>query len=466
MPQITINKQILEVAAGTTILQAAQAAGIEIPTLCHCEGMPPQTSCMLCVVQESTSGRNLPACAAPATEGMRIETHNETLRTVRREILELLLSEHAGDCEAPCRRMCPAGMNIPFMLRCIGQGRNEEAARIALDALVLPVTLSYVCKAPCETGCRRKTYDEAVAIRELHRPAATDYTPTCADDTGKTVAIVGSGPAGLAAAWILRRHGHQVTVFDTREAAGGVLRDLEALPAEVLNAELEVLQRMGIAFSLDCASMETSEYQATHDAVVSAEEEKMVVRSIAQGKAAGRAANDVLMNMPPAPETYDSTMGRLERCGIDALSKNRMDAADLERGRDAGNARAEAKRCLHCDCATPVSCKLRKYATEYGADRRAYPGSEMPSLARVEHGAGVWFEPGKCVKCGICVAITRAAGAKLGLGFAGRGFAVKVTVPLGGALKDALEASARECVDKCPTGALAFAEEEEFKPPR
>jgi NADPH-dependent glutamate synthase beta subunit-like oxidoreductase len=112
---------------------------------------------MVCVVEDTARGRLLPACAAKAEAGMVIETDSETVHNARRAVLELLLSEHQGDCEAPCERACPAGLNIPLMLRCLMRGDQEAAQALARRALVLPATLGRVCTAPCEAGCRRGT---------------------------------------------------------------------------------------------------------------------------------------------------------------------------------------------------------------------------------------------------------------------------------------------------------------------
>ena len=214
MTKLTIDGKSVEVAEGSTVLQAAEQAGAEVPTLCYAPDVRPLTSCMVCVVKETVSGRMLPACSARAERGMVIETTSKEIRSARREVLQLLLSEHVGDCEAPCRRACAASTDIPLMLRQIAKGDIEAAARIARGDLVLPATLGWTCAAPCEKTCRRGAYDEAISIRELHRRVAEEALengvplPPCDPATGKRVAVVGAGPAGLAAAWVLQRCGH------------------------------------------------------------------------------------------------------------------------------------------------------------------------------------------------------------------------------------------------------------------
>jgi NADH dehydrogenase/NADH:ubiquinone oxidoreductase subunit G len=115
----------------------------------------------------------------------------------------------------------------------------------------------------------------------------------------------------------------------------------------------------------------------------------------------------------------------------------------------------EAARCLHCDCRKPDSCKLRRYAEKYGADQREFLADERKHVQLIGHDEAVVFEPGKCVKCGLCVRITKRAGEELGLAFTGRGFNTQVTVPFGESLQNGLRIAAAECVAACPTGALA-----------
>ena len=102
MPTLSINDQTVTVEAGTSILDAAKVLGIDIPTLCYLDGYAPNVSCMICAVAVDGRSRLVPSCAAPAEEGMVIHTDTEAVRDNRRMVLELLLSHHTGDCEAPC----------------------------------------------------------------------------------------------------------------------------------------------------------------------------------------------------------------------------------------------------------------------------------------------------------------------------------------------------------------------------
>ena len=131
MVTVTINDRKVSLAPGSTILDAARELGIEIPTLCFLREYEPYTSCMICIVHDIDSDQLLPSCSARVVEGMRIETENEKIQTARKDTLDLLLSEHVGNCEAPCLRSCPAFMNIPLMIRKIKEQncKSENSCR-------------------------------------------------------------------------------------------------------------------------------------------------------------------------------------------------------------------------------------------------------------------------------------------------------------------------------------------------
>jgi len=468
MAELKINGMPATVGKAATVLEAAELVFAEVPTLCHLKGAKPETSCMLCVVKDLATGQLIPACSTRAVDGMEIDTECEEVRAARRDILNLLLSEHVGDCEAPCTRICPAHLDIPLMLREIGRGNAGAAAWIAQRDLAIPSILGHICPAPCEKGCRRGQVDQSITIRALHCVAGKmDHLPSLQD---KKVAVIGSGAAGLACAWQLRLMGYGCTVFDEKPQAGGALRENKALPVEVLNSELERLHQAGIEFELNraislheisekfvgvvFASSGSSETQFA-DAFY-AEEHKLAVKAVANGKKAALDLDCFLRKeSPKAP--FDSRIGKLRASELKELCKNTF----AEGRQDACDTQKEAGRCLHCDCRKPVSCKLRKYAAQHGADQRMFFAEERGHVQLVGHGESVVFEPGKCIKCGLCVKIAKRAGEEPGLAFVGRGFNVQVQVPFGGRLRDGLKQVAQECVEACPTGALAFREGEE-----
>ena len=113
---------------------------------------------------------------------------------------------------------------------------------------------------------------------------------------------------------------------------------------------------------------------------------------------------------------------------------------------------------MHCDCRGLDTCKLRHYAAVYGADPRRYKAPRRRFQQDTSH-PEVLFEPGKCIACGLCIEIAASAGETLGLSFIGRGFDVRLSVPLDGVMAEALAKSAAACVAACPTAALAWKKE-------
>ena len=147
MPRITIDQREIDVPAGSTILDAAESLGIEIPTLCFARQCEPSTSCLVCLVKLLPSGRLVPACATLTADGMQVESETEEVHALRRNTLELLLSDHLGDCVAPCSFGCPAQMNIPQMLRQIAAGQLREALITVKADIALPAVLGRICPA-------------------------------------------------------------------------------------------------------------------------------------------------------------------------------------------------------------------------------------------------------------------------------------------------------------------------------
>jgi NADH dehydrogenase/NADH:ubiquinone oxidoreductase subunit G len=107
MITLAIDGQPVKASEGTTVLDAARKLGIEIPTLCFLEGCRPETSCMVCLVKDLRTGKFLPACATTVWDGLAVESETDEVHAMRRTALELLLGDHLGDCEAPCRLAHP-----------------------------------------------------------------------------------------------------------------------------------------------------------------------------------------------------------------------------------------------------------------------------------------------------------------------------------------------------------------------
>ena len=116
----------------------------------------------------------------------------------------------------------------------------------------------------------------------------------------------------------------------------------------------------------------------------------------------------------------------------------------------------EAARCMHCDCRKKEECKLRLYADEYKAHQKRFAGPARNIITRVNQHASVVYEPEKCIRCGLCVKITEEQKESLGLSYIGRGFDVRIGVPLNRTMAEAITCTAERVVNTCPTGALAW----------
>ena len=156
--------------------------------------------------------------------------------------------------KAPCRTACPAGLNVQGYVQMVGQGKYEQALRIIMEDLPLPGVLGRICPHGCEEACRRAQVDDPVAIRDLKRLAADRFDPRdiqipCLPQRNEQVAIIGSGPAGLSAAYHLARKGIQATIFEKLSKPGGMLRvgiPDHRLPPDILEREVEIITRMGV----------------------------------------------------------------------------------------------------------------------------------------------------------------------------------------------------------------------------
>ncbi len=155
----------------------------------------------------------------------------------------------------PCHGACPAGIDVPRYVRLIGEGKPAEALAVIREKVPFPGVLGRVCLHPCEAQCRRGQLNDSIAIRLLKRFAAEHDTglwrqsSKVAPATGKRVAVVGSGPAGLTAAYYLAKQGHSVTVFEALPEPGGMMRvgnPEYRLPKAVLDAEIEVIKERGV----------------------------------------------------------------------------------------------------------------------------------------------------------------------------------------------------------------------------
>jgi predicted molibdopterin-dependent oxidoreductase YjgC len=167
MVKLKINNVDFEAPDGSTIMGVALNAGFTIPTLCHSKGLPHYSSCMVCMVKDNRTNSFVPSCSALVQDGMDIDISGEEVISLRRKAIELLLSEHRAECEAPCRVVCPAGYNIPLMNRHLAAKNFEDAIKLSESELKTDKIHCIDCPGYCENACRRKKVDQPVSIRNL-----------------------------------------------------------------------------------------------------------------------------------------------------------------------------------------------------------------------------------------------------------------------------------------------------------
>lgn len=508
MPNITINGKQVAVAKGSSVLQAAEANGFAVPTLCYLKEAGAFASCMVCLVKDLDTGKLIPACSSIALEGMNIETESAEITAARKAALELMLSEHVGDCEAICRVACPAYVNIPEMIRQIKSDDLASAAKALLARIALPRVIGRICHAPCQKACKRGRHDEPVSIRNLERFVADTQ---CADGkdlklektSGKKVGIIGSGPTGLSSAFYLSQLGYQCVLFEKRDAIGGNLRDEvpeDDLPRQVLDEEIYIIKKLGCEFrtKTEIGKKDFEKISKEYDAVVIATGAeagnfaleksdnglkveydtfetsqagvfaggdaliplKQTVRSVADGRSIAYSIDSLFKTGKAQGERkeFDSRTGKntKELIAADVANASQEGTVKAKDGFYAEQASAEAKRCLNCDCAKVTNCKLRDLATEYRASQSRYKGEKIEGGDYGKHIAGeLVFEPGKCIKCGICVRISQKYD-EPGMTFIGRGITSRIAIPFDDPLGEGLKKAAKECIESCPTAALSW----------
>ena len=323
--RIKVNGKETEVSAELPLIEELQRLGYDIPSLCYGRDMEHQASCMVCMVKNAANGQMIPSCSTFPQEGMSIETDTEEVLALRRMSLELLLSDHRADCEAPCTIVCPSGIDVAQLLLYYDRGQLEEAYSLIMSAAGSASLPCEDCKAPCEKACRRGTVDESVSIR-------------------------------------------------------GIL-------AEIAHKQ------------------------------------------------------DVKSSLPPKREDCAKRKAY--------LSKN-VFTSRLGRYTDAEKkwlkeVYSQPSRCLHCACEGSNKCRLRQVATDAHIKTLRYGISSHQEVKKQIHVNGkLYFEPAKCIRCGLCV-----YNSTNGFTFMHRGFDMQVVIP-----EESKKNVDEKIADICPTGAL------------
>jgi len=506
MPNIIIDGIPVEAGDGETVLEAARRIGVEIPTLCHMKGFESGASCMVCAVRTSHNGQFIPACGSRAVEGMSVETASEEVRAARRMALELLFSDHLGDCLSPCQRICPAHLSIPAVLKHVREGEFGLAAGTIRHDLAVANVLCRVCHRPCESGCRRGAHDEAVAIASLVRHSLEKEgearTPVLRAERNEKVVVVGSGFSGLSAAWFLRQKGFPCSVFESADELAPTIRaGFPDLDPAILEAELAGLKKAGVEFFTASGVEDLAKLREGFSAVIIAagesaselglemlgsrvkvDKDSMMtgiagvfavgsalrpgskpVASVADGKEVAACVELYLdgreIRRPAKP--FSCFIGKLDETEMEAIMQEsnphgrELDEDDRS-AEEIDRMIEESHRCVQCNCPKIETCKLRDLAMEYQINLNRFSGGGRAAFKREVGHPLVNFEPGKCIRCGNCIKVASDHREKLGLTFIGRGFDVHLGVPLDGTMEEGLLVAAEAAVAACPVGALSL----------
>lgn len=458
MIHIEIDGQKIEVHPDQTVLEAAISAGFDIPFLCYNKNTGSCATCMVCAVGNNF-GNFISSCSTLVSEGMKIDASSQIVRNFRQHALELMLGEHRGDCVAPCQLSCPLHLDISALLNAVSSKNLTDAINIIYSALPLPEIACRLCRKNCEKVCRRRHYDTNLKIAAVVESIILNVPhPVETQENGLSVRIAGDNLTILAASDFLCGKFSKITVAM-----------LEPFCSTVENINLlEITSRLknkGVTFT----SLEEAA-QIDADA------------TILSGNACDLKSNFdnviITRNLKPDDSGFSAITAGVEAVGLllektsGIFNKTGHKLYNHHSGNpdnDEWNQLLsgiiteqssdltvdESRRCLHCECMAKDDCKLRIYATQYGAFQSKFKAVERKKIF-IEIAGDIVYESNKCIRCGICVKIGDKSGKSIVPVFVGKGLEMKMAPPIGHSLAEALDIIGQECVKSCPTGALCF----------
>ncbi|MDR3246663.1 MAG: (2Fe-2S)-binding protein [Prevotellaceae bacterium] len=448
---IQIDSKEVKVFEGETIIEVARREGYKIPSLCYAKDAKHKSSCMVCAVKNTVNGQIIPSCSTFPTDGMKIETESDEIKTIRTLSLELLLSDHRADCEAPCKIACPAGFDVAAMNRLYDRGKYDEALEFLRNSLIIPATLCYICNAPCEKICRKKDVNKPVAIREIKKALVNKTLPDKikrTDGNGKKIAVIDSNPAGLSAAYALCKLGYEATIFEKSESVLLPYIEAEKAPTGIIDFEIDVIKRTGVKIVTSCGEQSFAGYDGIVFASFDDAKAQEFKRCVTLSMKTKQPARLVLEGLKMAEKLH-----ALLLCSDAGITESKLFNSTYNRFSDKEKQSLERQSqddnresaCLYCDCNKKTECRLREHATTYGIKNSRYSrDTSSQALNRQHIREKIWFEPAKCIRCGLCV-----YNSDNGFTFRDRGFGMQIVLPSGNAGN-----ISEQLAGLCPTGAI------------
>jgi ferredoxin len=486
MASIYIDGKGFEIKTGETVLSCARRNGIYIPTLCYYNHAGSGTSCMMCVVSIEGYMSLMPACETPAINGMKVSSNSEEVLHARKCSLELLLSEHRGDCLAPCERSCPLDGAIPDMLRCIQKDDDISALQVIQKNIPVPELTCFLCTAPCERGCRKKLVaassdaeerkpvkGKPVAIRdviyELCKSNSEDNY--LYENLQGSITIIGQGAAGLYANLFAQRLYSDITYIEvSREVPfNKMFGDFSKKASSYITETLgDIYSSIHVDKKIELLSEDLYKelYQSNKNIFYSVYDDEVINNNnisgyvfksitekpfIKQLQVLYENINNITGEGESSAVAFDSHFGKVSDEALLIMNNNRTGLSSAQGNHS--EKKQKAMECLECDCRKADTCLLREYAVKENGKQNAYRGERLPYNKKIYN--SVIYEQGKCIKCGICVRLAEAHGVSIAPGFTGRGYSTLVSFPFEKEPEADFFTISDECIRACPTGALS-----------
>lgn len=414
-----------------TILSAAEKCGIKIPNLCFLKNKD-CSGCMVCVVQDR-EGKTIASCNEKPVENENYFFNNNDIQKVRKESLDMLLSEHKGECYSPCSSACPAGLDISLLMEKIYH--NQNCSQVLYNALPFGKIICKYCSKPCQKVCRKGIVDKSVRI--VDEISKIDFEIPDPRIKKETVLIYVNSFSGLVAAYYFAIEYQNVDIILDREKVLNQLSD---------SSDLESIIDILLKLSVNVLSTE-SKIDKKHNIKISNGDllnDKSVPRTVSSVRNF-LLSNHIQKKYQSVISGYKHKLGKLSETDIDIWLKNQKKLHPLI---DNGN---NNTGCLLCGCKSRFCCDLKELSEEYVADNKTYMVDKREKLSQSKNLGGLIFDNDKCIKCGKCISLTKEK-SSTPLAFYKRGW--HTTIILANSDKNFEKEVITNILEVCPTGAM------------